>query len=225
MKPRVWMALGAEALVFAALLFGAAGTLRWPAAWAFLALFFGAALRITLTVAREDPALLDERMKSFIQKGQPAWDRILMSAIVVLFAGWLALMGLDAVRFAWSAVPAWLQGIGAAGVAAGMWICHRAFRENTFLAPVVRIQRERGHHVVSTGPYRVVRHPLYSGALVIFPSTALMLGSWYGLAASTALGIALVIRTALEDRELRRALEAYAEYAGRVRYRVIPRVW
>jgi len=106
-----------------------------------------------------------------------------------------------------------------------MWICHRAFRENTFLAPVVRIQRERGHHVVSTGPYRVVRHPLYSGALVIFPSTALMLGSWYGLAASTALGIALVIRTALEDRELRRALEAYAEYAGRVRYRVIPRVW
>jgi protein-S-isoprenylcysteine O-methyltransferase Ste14 len=90
---------------------------------------------------------------------------------------------------------------------------------------VVRIQTERGHKVISTGPYAVVRHPLYAAALLVFFSSALLLGSWYGLAASLVLAGAVVFRTVLEDRELRRGLQGYTDYAARVRYRLIPLVW
>jgi protein-S-isoprenylcysteine O-methyltransferase Ste14 len=225
MPTKVWIALGAEAVVFGALLFGGAGTFRWPAAWAFLFLFFTAAVLITLMIARHDPALLDERMKPIVQKDQPLWDRIIMSAVFVLFIGWLVLMGLDAVRFGWSVMPAWLQAIGGAGVALSMWLCSRVFRENTFLAPVVKIQSDRGQTVISTGPYAVVRHPMYAAALILFPSIAIMLGSWYGVATTIILASALVVRTALEDRELHRKLDGYPEYAARVRSRLIPRIW
>jgi protein-S-isoprenylcysteine O-methyltransferase Ste14 len=99
------------------------------------------------------------------------------------------------------------------------------FHENTFLAAVVRIQAERGHRVVSTGPYAVVRHPLYAVMLVFLPANALMLGSWYGVAGAMVLAGAIVFRTAMEDRELLRGLDGYAAYAARVRYRLIPFVW
>ena len=101
----------------------------------------------------------------------------------------------------------------------------RVFRENTFLAAVVKIQTERGHRVISTGPYATVRHPLYAAVLIYLPANALLLGSWYGLAASFVLSGGIVFRTAMEDRELQRGLEGYAEYAARVRYRLIPFVW
>ncbi len=101
----------------------------------------------------------------------------------------------------------------------------RVFHENTFLAAVVRIQAERGHRVVSSGPYAVVRHPLYATMLVFLPANALMLGSWYGVAASLVLIGAIVLRTAMEDRELQRGLAGYAVYAARVRYRLVPFVW
>jgi protein-S-isoprenylcysteine O-methyltransferase Ste14 len=225
MSAKVWAALGVEFLVFAFLLFGAAGTLRWPAGWAFLAVFFGAALLMTLAMARNDPALLEERMKPPLQQGQPLWDQLIMSVMMVLFIGWLVLMGLDAVRFGWSAISLWLQWLGGAGVAGAMWLLHRTARENTFLAPVVRIQRERAQRVVSSGPYSVVRHPMYAAALLLFPSIALMLGSLWGLAATSVLAAVIVVRTALEDRELRRGLDGYPEYARRVRYRLVPFVW
>jgi protein-S-isoprenylcysteine O-methyltransferase Ste14 len=225
MKLKIWLSIGIEAVIFAALLFGSAGTLRWRAAWAFLVLFFGAAVQLTRLLARSDPALLAERMKLPIQSGQPLWDRFLLGGIAILFIGWLPLMGLDAVRFRWSAVPVWFQVVGAAGVAAGMWICYLAFRANTFLAPVVRIQEERGQTVISTGPYAVVRHPLYAGAMLLLSSSALLLGSWYGFAASFVLGGLVVVRAVLEERELRRGLAGYREYAARVRHRFIPGIW
>ncbi len=225
MRVNVWVAVGLEALVFAALLFGAAGTIRWPAGWAFLALFFGATLLITRWLVRYNPALLNERMKPLIQKDQPLWDRVILSVMFALFVGWLILMGLDAVRFGWSAVPVWLQCVGGAGVALGLGVCFRVFQENTFLAPVVKIQTERGQSVVSTGPYAVVRHPLYAGVLIFFPSTALLLGSWWGVAATVVLAVGLVVRTALEDQELKRRLRGYQDYAARVRYRLVPFVW
>jgi protein-S-isoprenylcysteine O-methyltransferase Ste14 len=225
MSARVWAMIGFEFLVFAALLFGGAGTLGWIAGWAYLGLFFGIAVPITVSLARHDPALLRERMKPLIQPGQPLWDKILMPAFLVAYLGWMVLMPLDAVRFRWSRMPVWLEAAGAAGVALGMWICYLAFRENTFLAPVVRIQSERGQRVISSGPYRVVRHPMYAGALVLLPSSALMLGSWYGLAGSALLIAGLVTRTTLEDRELRQGLPGYQAYAGRVRWRLIPGIW
>jgi protein-S-isoprenylcysteine O-methyltransferase Ste14 len=219
------MTIGAQALVFVILLFGSAGTFKWVAAWVFLALFFGWVVFITGTLARNDPALLAERMKPPIQKGQPLWDKIILSVFIVLFVMWLILMGLDAVRFGWSVMPVWLRGVGTVGLLGSMWICHRTFQENTFLAPVVRIQTERGQRVISTGPYAIVRHPLYAAALLLLLSTALLLGSWWGSAATIVLGAGLVVRIALEERELKRALRGYREYMQRVRYRLIPGIW
>ena len=224
MQKKVWIAFGLEILGFAVLLFGAAGTLRWPAAWAYLVLFFSLTVGLMLWLARYNPALLAERMKPPIQQGQPLWDRVLLLVLIALFPAWLVVMGLD-VRFGWSAVPIWLQWAGAAGVVLSLWVMGLVFRENTFLAPVVRIQAERGHSVVSTGPYAVVRHPLYTAALVWLAASALMLGSWWGLAAGGLVWLVLAIRTVLEDRELHRSLPGYADYARRVRYRLVPLLW
>jgi protein-S-isoprenylcysteine O-methyltransferase Ste14 len=222
---KVWIALSIEFFVFAVLLFGAAGTLFWPAAWAFLIVFFAWTLLITHQLARDDPALLAERMKPLIQKGQPLWDKILMVSLVVLFVGWLIVMGLDAIRFRWFAMPVWLQVLGAAGFIASLWIYHQTMRANTFLANVVKIQKERGHKVVSDGPYGAVRHPLYAGALLFLPMVALMLGSWAGVAVTPLVASIIIVRAALEDRELHHSLDGYADYARQVRYRLIPLVW
>ena len=225
MSVKVWLILAVEALFFSALLFGAAGTILWPAGWVYLIMFFVAASRTTFLLARHDPALLAERMKSPVQKGQPLWDKVFALAIIVAWCGWLVLMGLDAVRFRWSVMPVWLQCAGGALMLLSFRMMGRVFRENTFLAPVVRIQTERGHRVISTGPYAIVRHPLYAAGLIYLPANALLLGSWYGLAASLVLSGGIIFRTAMEDRELQRGLEGYTEYSARVRYRLIPFVW
>ena len=222
---KVCVILGAELLFFSALLFGAAGTVRWPAAWAYLILFVTGASSLTFWLARRDPALLAERLKSPWQKGQPFWDKIFILPMMVAWCGWLVLMGLDAVRFRWFVMPLWLQCAGAALIVLSFGMIGRVFRENPFLAAVVRIQTERGHRVVSTGPYATVRHPLYASMLIYLPATALMLGSWAGLAASVVFLGGLVFRTAMEDRELQRGLAGYPEYAARVRYRLIPFIW
>ena len=225
MRVKVWLTLALEALIFSALLFGAAGTIRWLAGWAYLILFFVGALWITLLLARHDPALLAERMKLPVQKGQPFWDRILILPMIIAWCAWLVLMGLDAVRFRWSVMPLWLQCAGGALIVLSFWMIARVYRENPFLTAVVKIQTERGHRVISTGPYAAVRHPLYAAMLIYLPANALLLGSWYGLAASFVLSGGLVFRTAMEDRELRRGLAGYTEYAAQVRYRLIPFVW
>jgi protein-S-isoprenylcysteine O-methyltransferase Ste14 len=228
-RPRVpanaWFALSAQLFGFAVLLFGAAGTFFWPAAWAFLLIFFGWKLLITIIIAHHDPALLAERAKPLIQKGQPLWDKMIVAAIVVFAAGWLIVMGLDAMRFHWSAMPIWLQWLGAAGVITAIWIYHVTLRTNTFLANVVKIQNERDHKVISDGPYAIVRHPFYAGALLFLPMAALMLGSWVGLAVTPLIASLYIVRTVLEDRELHQFLDGYADYACRVRYRLIPLVW
>ncbi len=142
----------------------------------------------------------------------------------MLFAFWLTVTGLDAGRFHWSAMPALLQWLGAAGILIYMWIVFLVTRVNPFLANVVKIQSERGHKVIANGPYGFVRHPLYA-TLLLLPSAALMLGSWLGLVAAILLAGILILRTALEDRELNSKLDGYAEYARRVRYRLIPWLW
>ena len=222
---KAWIVLSAEFFAFVVLLFGAADTLFWPAAWAFLLVFFGWKVLISYLLAHDDPGLLAERTKALIQQGQPIWDQIIVVAIVVAAAGWLIVMGLDAVRFQWSTMPIWLQWLGAAGVIISIWIYHLTFRANTFLANVVKIQSERDHKVISTGPYAIVRHPLYAGVLLFLPMAALMLGSWVGLAVAPLVASLYIVRTALEDRELRNSLYGYADYSRRVRYRLIPLVW
>jgi protein-S-isoprenylcysteine O-methyltransferase Ste14 len=215
----------AEFAVFAALLFVSAGTLLWPAGWAFLALFFGFALAIILWLARKEPELLAERMSSPMQSGQPLWDKVFVVAVMVLFVAWLILMPLDAVRFGWSEVPGWLQILGALGVVLSFYTMFLTFRENAYLALVVKVQEERGQSVVSTGPYRYVRHPMYASTLLFFPGSALLLGSWWGLMFCTVLLGLLVWRIPLEEGMLENGLDGYDEYERNVRYRLIPHVW
>ena len=219
------LALVAEFAVFAALLFVSAGTVLWAAGWVFVAIFFGLALAITLWVGREDPELLAERLSSPVQRGQPLWDKVFVVALLLLFVVWLILMPLDAVRFGWSEVPGWLQLLGALALVLSFYIIFLTFRENSYLAPVVKLQEERGQSVVSTGPYRYVRHPLYASMFLFFPGSALLLGSWWGLLLCPVLLGLLVWRTILEDRMLKNELAGYGEYARNVRYRLIPRVW
>jgi protein-S-isoprenylcysteine O-methyltransferase Ste14 len=215
----------AEFAVFAALLFVSAGTLLWPAGWTFIAIFFSFAVAIVLWLARKEPELLAERMSSPMQRGQPLWDKVLVVAVMVLFVAWLILMPLDAVRFGWSEVPEWLQILGALGVVLSFYIMCLTFRENAYLALVVKVQEERGQSVVSTGPYRYVRHPLYASTFLFFPGSALLLGSWWGLLLCVVLLGLLVWRIPLEERMLENGLAGYDEYERNVRYRLLPHVW
>jgi len=211
--------------VIAAILFVPAGTLAWPGAWAFLAIMAVGGLTISFWLARHDPALLAERMAPPIQRGQKLWDKIFMSVILVLFCAWLVLMALDAGRFHWSTVAPLAQALGALVIVACLWIAVLAFRANTFAAAVVKIQKDRAQSVVTTGPYAYVRHPMYAGALLFFVGVPLLLGSWYGLAFALLLVVALAIRAVKEELMLAAELAGYADYATRVRYRLIPGVW
>lgn len=138
MMAKASIANGATVIVFAVVLLGAAGRVDWPAAWAFLILFFALSQVAMVRLARRDPALLAERLRPPVQRGQPLWDKIFMLTLSFLWIGWLVSMGLDA-RFHWSAVPIWLRTAGAAGLVLGYGIIIRVLDENTFLAPVVKI--------------------------------------------------------------------------------------
>jgi protein-S-isoprenylcysteine O-methyltransferase Ste14 len=207
------------------LLFVPAGTLAWPAGWVFLAVFGLTSFVMTRWMLRHNPELLAERMAPLIQREQKAWDKLLLSALMLLWCAWFVVMGLDAVRFGWSQVPLWLRVLGALAILVSMYIIFLTMQANSFAAPVVKIQKERGHSVVSHGPYAIVRHPMYLGALLLMVGTPLLLGSWWGLAMLPLIIALLGTRAVMEERTLARELDGYADYAARVRYRLIPMVW
>jgi protein-S-isoprenylcysteine O-methyltransferase Ste14 len=174
---------------------------------------------------RHDPALLKERLRPPIQKAQSTSDKIVTGLLVLLYFSWFVFMGLDAVRFKWSAVPPWLAAPGALGVLLACYIAYLTFRENSFAVPVVKIQKERAQTVITTGPYRYVRHPLYAGMIFYLLGAPLLFGSWWGLLWGLALLGLFAIRILIEERALREELQGYNEYAARVRFRLIPLVW
>lgn len=212
-------------IAFAAALFLAAGTIRWAAGWAFLALFFAFTVAISAWLARTNPGLLTERMTGIGRPDQKAWDKALYVVLNVIFFAWLAIMPLDAVRFGWSHMPGWLQVVGAVVLIASFYLFYLTYRENAFLSPAVRVQTDREQTVVTRGPYGVVRHPMYATAVILFIGTSLLLGSWIGLAWALPMTAAIAFRAVQEERVLRDELPGYAEYQGQVRYRLIPFVW
>ncbi|MDR6408780.1 methyltransferase family protein [Paraburkholderia terricola] len=208
------------------LLFGAAGTFAWPAAWWYLIEMGVLSLWIGLWLARHDPGLLAERMSVFAQPQQSRWDRLFVTSAGVAWFGWLILMGLDAMRFHWSApLPVALVSLGSLCVFLCIFMCRFVFRANSFAAPVVKIQASRGHKVIDSGPYAYVRHPMYSAALLFFIGTPLLLGSWWGLAVAPVMAIGLGRRAVREERMLAEQLDGYADYTARVRYRFVPFIW
>jgi protein-S-isoprenylcysteine O-methyltransferase Ste14 len=224
-KPRRW-ALRALVWIaaFALLLFVPAGTARWPGAWVFLAIMTVSTIWGMGWLGRHDPALLAERMRPPIQGDQPRSDKLFMLAFIPLWFGWYVLMGLDK-RFGWSSVKPPLHIVGAILLCLGIWLCFRVLKENSFAAPVVKVQKERGHKVVSTGPYAYVRHPMYTSIIPIVAGVPLLLGSWWGLLVALLLVLMLAGRAVMEERVLTAELEGYADYAERVRYRLVPLLW
>jgi protein-S-isoprenylcysteine O-methyltransferase Ste14 len=207
------------------ILFLAAGDWRWPQAWAFLVELGVGSLLVSLWLLHHDPDLLASRLSVPLQRSQPFWDRAFMVAFIVAFFGWIALIGLDARRYGWSHVPLSVQAIGAALLALGMLAIWQTFRYNSFAAPQVRVQVERRHRVVTDGPDRRVRHPLYAGALLWFFGVPLLLGSWWGAVAVPLIGAGLAWRAVGEERLLRRELPGYDDYLTQVRFRLIPGIW
>ena len=211
-------------LFFTLPLFLAAGTIVWLAGWIFLVLFFSFVFVITLWLFRHNPDLLKERM-TMTSPDQKAWDKVGFAVIYVVFLAWLVLMPLDAVRFHWSQVPGLLQVAGAIVLVCSFYLFFVTFRENSYLSAMVRIQKDRGQTVVSTGPYHYVRHPMYAAALLFLFGTALLLGSWYGLLVALLLVGMIAVRAVLEERTLQQELQGYDTYMAQVKYRLIPHVW
>jgi protein-S-isoprenylcysteine O-methyltransferase Ste14 len=211
-------------LLLGLLLFLPAGTLAWPQAWAFLVLFNGCGLAIGLWLRRIDPGLLVERMRSPLAADQRPRDRAIMAAISLVSAAWLVFMGIDE-RLGWSDAPLWVQAIGAALIAAAFCGFASVLRANSFAAITVRVQGERGQTVISTGPYAVVRHPMYAWALLLMIGVPLLLGSFWGLAGLALFFPLLVARTLGEEVVLMASLPGYRSYAAKVRFRLLPGLW
>ena len=204
-------------------LFLSAGTLRWIAGWCFLILYSSFGIIITIWMFRHSPDLLRERITGLGKL--EAWDKVFLGLAITCFIAWFILMPLDAVRFHWSQMPVWLQIVGGLILIASFYLFFLVVRENPYLSPAVRIQKERGQTVVSTGPYRHVRHPFYSAYIPFVVGTALLLGSWYGILVGLILIGLLAIRTQKEERLLLKELEGYNIYMAQVKYRFIPYVW
>jgi protein-S-isoprenylcysteine O-methyltransferase Ste14 len=212
-------------VILGAILFLSAGTLDWPEAWVLLIGSGALGLVSAIIIARHDPQLMRERMRGPIQSQQKPWDKALLVVVFVLCIAMFIVAGLDAVRYRISNMPLWLEVLGAAGIALGIYMFHVVMRTNSYATAVVRIQEERGHQVISTGPYAFVRHPMHSGAILYFLGIALLLGSWYAAGIAVALIALFGLRAVWEEQTLIDELPGYAAYAQRVRYRLIPGIW
>jgi protein-S-isoprenylcysteine O-methyltransferase Ste14 len=212
-------------MILGTILFLSAGTLDWPEAWVLLIGSGGLGLVSALIIARHDPQLIRERMRGPFQSEQKPWDKVLLAVVMVLCIAMFVVAGLDAVRYRTSHMPLWLEVLGAAGIALGIYTFHIVMRTNSYATAVVRIQDERGHQVISTGPYAFVRHPMYAGAVLYFLGIALLLGSWYAVAIAAVLVALFGLRAVWEENTLIDELPGYAVYAQRVRYRLIPGIW
>jgi protein-S-isoprenylcysteine O-methyltransferase Ste14 len=164
-------------------------------------------------------------MKSPISADQKPTDRAVMGAILVVFCGWLVFMAFDARRFGWSHTPWWAQVCGAALIVSAFYGWVGVLKANTFATVTLRVQEERGQTVISTGPYAVVRHPMYAYAVLLFVGTPLLLGSLWGLLGVVLFLPLLAARVLGEETLLLDGLPGYREYAAKVRFRLLPSVW
>jgi protein-S-isoprenylcysteine O-methyltransferase Ste14 len=218
---RIFQVLGFF-LVMGAFLFGCAGRLDWWEAWALLAIYgLGIAANATWTL-RHDPGVINERGQ--VASNAKSWDKVIGLIYTILLMATYAVAGMD-VRSNGSLVPLAVKLVGAAGTILSMALVFWVMTANTFLSSFVRIQEDRGHYTVTSGPYRYVRHPMYAGLLLFFLGTPCLLGSWWALVPGILNVILFVVRTILEDRTLQAELPGYREYAQHVRYRLVPGIW
>ena len=204
----------------------ASGDWKWVEGWIFVALFFVASAAASFRMYFRDPGLFRERYSSPIQKDQKPWDKTVIMLISLSWLVWYFIMPLDARRLGWSPeFPIWLKIVGCLISALGFWMFYETFKENTFAAPVVKMQEQRKQKVIANGLYGIVRHPLYTAATLMAIGSPLLVGSLYGLPAGLVLAAILAIRSLGEEKMLRSELEGYADYTRHVRWRLIPFVF
>ncbi|HXK25644.1 MAG TPA: isoprenylcysteine carboxylmethyltransferase family protein [Myxococcota bacterium] len=219
---RAWLSLILLAQLMALLVFASAGTLRYWQAWLYLAVFFAAATFVTRDLMRRDPALLERRMHGGPTAEKEPAQRIIMVFASLGFISLLVVPGLDH-RFGWSSMPVLVVAAGDVLTAVGFFLVSRVYRENPFLFATIEVAKDQ--RVITTGPYAVVRHPMYAFSSVYLFGTPLALGSWWGL-----LGLALMLpfliwRLLDEEDLLARRLPGYREYQQRVHHRLVPGIW
>jgi len=210
-------------LMLAVVLFLSAGRLDWVMGWALLGITLIWIAATAVVVIPRNPELLAERVGP--RKGAKTWDTVIMSIVGLVTIAKSIVAGLDQ-RFGWTteiSLPLQMTTLAVAvlGYALGVW----ATSANPFFSQIARIQKERGHTVATSGPYRFVRHPGYVGTILSELATPVMLGSWWALIPGCLAALLLIIRTALEDRMLLEELNGYRDYARRVRYRLLVGVW
>jgi protein-S-isoprenylcysteine O-methyltransferase Ste14 len=218
-------ALFSGAILFAVmttLIFGGAGTLDWWQGWVFLLVYFAWTVGVSVWLFRHDPALFERRLRGGPTAEKETVQKVIMTLMLVWFFGLLIVPALD-YRFGWSHAPLWLAPVGEALFSSGWIMVVFVFKENSFTASTVEVMPNQT--VVSTGPYAIVRHPMYVGGMFILIGMPLALGSWWGLAPVAGIAPVLIWRLLDEERMLARDLAGYAEYMGIVRYRLIPGVW
>jgi protein-S-isoprenylcysteine O-methyltransferase Ste14 len=211
------------AALWIAALFGSAGTFAWTRGWIYFGISVFQLTLIGVTVHRYNPGLLQARRK-MRRSDTKRFDRFILALYVPLTYLQPAIGGLD-FRFGWSSMPFATVYVGAALFTAATALIDWAMLVNRFAETTVRIQTERGHAVVSSGPYRYVRHPMYVGASLLHVGTGLILGSTWALALGGLEILLLLVRTALEDATLRQELPGYAKFAEQTRYRLLPGIW
>ncbi len=209
-------------LALALALFLPAGSLRFWQAWVYLAVFSVCVILITLYLARYDPHLLASRVQAGPAAETQKSQQIIQSFASLFFIGLFIVPGLD-FRFHWSSVPTALSLMADGAVALSLFIVFLVFRENTYTSATVELAEEQ--KVISSGPYRLVRHPMYAGAFLLLIFTPLALGSWVGVPFALPVIVVIVIRLLEEEKFLAANLSGYEEYRRNVRYRLIPFIW
>jgi len=213
-------------LIFPVLILLLSGDWLWVEGWIFDVWLIVLCAVTIVYLYLKDPALLAERYKQPGTPGQRDWDRYVVYGLVLGFMLWIVVMPLDAKRYGWSQdFPVWLKIIGGIALVLSSFLIFRSYADNTFVSPLVRIQKERRQRVVSTGVYGFVRHPMYLGGMLLFISTPVLLGSLYGVLIGILFSFLLVARIIGEERMLVTELKGYADYRKKVRYRLIPFVW
>ena len=222
LETRAWLSVAVLGLMMALLLFVPAGTLRYWNAWAYLVVFFGAAIAMTSYLIRKDPKLLERRMSSGPTAERRGAQRVIMVVVSIAFSALLLVPALDH-RYGWTHVPTAIVALGFLLVALGFYFVFLVYQTNTYASATIEIAEDR--KVIDTGPYAIVRHPMYAGASLYLFGTPLALGSYWGVLAFVVMIPFLIWRLIDEERLLVNELPGYADYRQLVRYRLVPFIW
>jgi len=221
-ETQAYVSLSVTLVLMTVLLFWPAGTIDWRRGWLFLTLFLVLIFVAMSWIRKDNPELFAARRK--YQKGTKGWDAIVATLTIVMFVAILPVAGFDE-RFRWAPMPDWVQLLGYVLLTAGFMGTTWAQSVNRHFEPTVRIQTDRDHKVIDTGPYAYIRHPGYAFAIVMSAGIALSLGSLFALIPVGLLKILLFGRTLGEEGELIKGLPGYAEYRTRVKWRWVPFIW